>query len=250
MAIKLPARKYYTFKELKERFQCSKQDLRRLVEEEEITPSFYLCSAQYKGSQLEVGLGPFRDAEFSLSNMTPPCCEYLEGFYFLVAPDRWPASGLVFDYVSTKASGHQTGDIWFYLPTVITLDDVLKAGVVMADELARFEVICKKMETSKLRGVVQGLIANESEKDTKPNKRSRTHHIAHAIEAAKKRCTDPCDAGAVWAELVSFALAKSNGFIGKTDKGVHYLDANDESKEFSKRQLTAYLAGSNLNRKR
>ena len=80
--------------------------------------------------------------------------------------------------------------------------------------------------------------------------RKRTHHLAHAIEDAKKRCSDLTDTGGVWAALASMARAKSHGLIGVTPKGIQYLDANDEPKEFSKKQLTAYLMGSNLNRKR
>lgn len=81
-----------------------------------------------------------------------------------------------------------------------------------------------------------------------PVSRKRKHHIHHAINVAKRRSSDFDDPGSVWAELTNMAKEKSHALIGVTAKGVQYLDANDEPKEFSKKQLTAYLKGSNLKR--
>ncbi|OYT93556.1 MAG: hypothetical protein CFE43_02175 [Burkholderiales bacterium PBB3] len=80
--------------------------------------------------------------------------------------------------------------------------------------------------------------------------RKRKHHIHHAINVAKKRSSDLNDSGSVWAELTSMAKQKSHALLGVTTKGIQYLDANDEPKEFSKKQLTVYLEGSNLQRNR
>lgn len=80
--------------------------------------------------------------------------------------------------------------------------------------------------------------------------RKRKHHIHHAINVAKRRSSDLNDSGSVWAELTIMAKDKSHALLGVTPKGIQYLDANDQPKEFSEKQLVAYLEGTNLNRKR
>ena len=104
----------------------------------------------------------------------------------------------------------------------------------------------------KLLPVISSWHPDTQSKDTATThqNRKRTHHLANAITSAEKHCADPTNTGSVWVALSNMARAKSHGLIGVTNKGIQYLDANDEPKEFSKRQLTAYLTGSNLNRKR
>lgn len=80
--------------------------------------------------------------------------------------------------------------------------------------------------------------------------RRRKHHLEHAFKHAANRCSDSTDIGSVWATLVDMAKAKSHGMFGATENGIQYLDTNDAPRNFSKKQLKAYIEGSNLNRKR
>jgi hypothetical protein len=83
-----------------------------------------------------------------------------------------------------------------------------------------------------------------------PKPRKRKHYLDSVIKVAKNQCLDPEDVGLVWLALGEMVKEKSHGLLGITDKGIQYTDSEDRTKEFSKKQLTAYLKESNLKRKR
>ena len=70
--------------------------------------------------------------------------------------------------------------------------------------------------------------------------RKRTHHLSHAIEAAKKRCSDSTETGGVWAALVDMARLNSHGLRGVTPKGMWWSNLKRHNDRLSKvkRQLT------------
>ena len=147
MAIELPPKKYYSFTELAERFQCEVQDLLHLVIERQITPSFYLAGGRYQELQInkdedEDGIHLFPSAVLNSDasdDMDEECYQGLHGFHYLVWMLRTGGSECVFNYVSKSAEYPDEGDIVYRIPRQLDLQDVLKDGVFMADELVRFE---------------------------------------------------------------------------------------------------------------
>lgn len=151
MAIELPAKKYYTFPQLAERLQCSEQDLRHLVIEREITPSFHLECQNYADHQIESDedldgrhLFPFPVFNWDSKADDPGEWTKLAGFHYLIFPSRTSANNCVFTYFSKTSYGHDVGEICYALDETLGIDFVLKHGVVMKDELARFEALHNK----------------------------------------------------------------------------------------------------------
>jgi hypothetical protein len=68
-----------------------------------------------------------------------PQVSYSQGFFHLVLGRQTSASDCEFQFVSTKPSGLDIGDLVFKLDTPILMSEVLKDCVVMATELARFK---------------------------------------------------------------------------------------------------------------
>jgi hypothetical protein len=149
MEIELPAKKYYTFLELAARLQCSELDLRHLVIEKQIMPSIYLPSGIYSECQIRC------DEVQGVSNCWAfPIEEYgeeeadskvirtkLRGFHFLIFPVQISANNCEFHFASETMLWHDDSEICYGLEESCDLDNVIKNGVVMAIELARFEAL-------------------------------------------------------------------------------------------------------------
>ena len=87
-------------------------------------------------------------------------------------------------------------------------------------------------------------------------RRQRIHYLHRFIVLAQDNSTAPLDMTAVMMELQKIADEMATGperghpFLGATSGGVHYQKDDQELLEFTKRQLTDYLMGKNLNRSR
>lgn len=86
--------------------------------------------------------------------------------------------------------------------------------------------------------------------------RKFNHYLHKFIMQAQSSCTDKNDMTEVMMELQKIADAMVNGtnhgkpFVGSTAGGVKYKNEDLDPTEFNKKQLTAYLRGSNLKKKR
>ena len=151
MAIELPAKKYYTFPQLAAHLQCSEQDLRHLVIEREITPSFHLECQMYADYQIDAdedhdGRHLFPSPVLNWESKADDLGDWtkLAGFHYLIFPRRTSANNCVFTFFSKTSHGHDVGEICYALDETLGIDFVLQHGVVMKDELARFEALHNK----------------------------------------------------------------------------------------------------------
>ena len=77
--------------------------------------------------------------------------------------------------------------------------------------------------------------------------RKRKHYLHDLFMAEQSKCSGSND---LWARLLALAKIGSSQLIGVTEKGFQYLDVNDTQQEYSKKQLDAYMKGTNLTRQR
>lgn len=77
--------------------------------------------------------------------------------------------------------------------------------------------------------------------------RKRKHYLHDLFMDEQSKCSGSND---LWGRLLALAKTGSSQLIGVTEKGLQYLDANGDPQEFSKKQLDAYMKGSNLTRQR
>lgn len=75
--------------------------------------------------------------------------------------------------------------------------------------------------------------------------RKRKHYLHDFFMVEQSKCSGSSD---LWPRLVALARSGTSQLIGATEKGIQYLDAKDEQKELSKKQLDAYMKGTNLTR--
>ena len=150
MAIELP-KKYHSLKELATRFQCSEQDVSHLVIEGQITPSFYLDGGYHLDFQVNKDVD-FDGIQYFLSPLDfpgiksdePQSRTWLSGFHYLVWMQRKGVAECEFSYAAKSSDCFDEGDIVYGIERSLCLKDVLRDGVVMADELARFEALYNK----------------------------------------------------------------------------------------------------------
>lgn len=79
-------------------------------------------------------------------------------------------------------------------------------------------------------------------------KRRRKHYLHDLFMSEYGKCAGTGDWGALWARLLAIAKApgKNSQLIGVTEKGLQFNNAQDGPREFSKKQLIAYMTGTNL----
>jgi len=69
------------------------------------------------------------------------------------------------------------------------------------------------------------------------SRKKRRDLLTPLIEAAQRDCEDPYDAPAVWTALVNFAEQGKKPFLGVTDDGLKWQDANDATVFFTLKNL-------------
>jgi len=139
--------KYYSFKELEARWDCTSDDLFRYVIDGELVPSIYMPGGAYLSNRFTPC--NYEDADSScLSSQrhgykkgkgNTQTRELLKGFYYLILPIRSGTYDCNFSYFAATRLSHDEGDFCYSLEQPLGIDDVLRSGVVMADEVARVE---------------------------------------------------------------------------------------------------------------
>lgn len=155
MAFKLPAKTYLSLHDLVTRWECTENDVRDLIVRGELRPSyiinhvakkvrFYLSSEDVGTYWQSKTVGTYED-----DDGTPrPKLYTTEGAYYLLHPDVTSALNCNFWYFSQDrehVKGEEDINICFMLTRRgewehgVTLDMVFKNGMVMLEELMRFE---------------------------------------------------------------------------------------------------------------
>jgi hypothetical protein len=156
MAIKLPEPKYYTFPELVRRWERDENYLRRLILERVLIPS-YVINEFARVVKFEFSCPDL--PEYESGYWIPEFVKYdvlhgeleevgsaklveADGFYYLLHPWQTTSLNCTFVYFSAD-KGHQkdSGETCLMLngQKPLSLDDVMRNGCVMADEVHRLE---------------------------------------------------------------------------------------------------------------
>ena len=165
MAIKLPEKTWFTFHELMERWQCTENDIRRLVIEQSLIPSI---RTGQKMTYPDWKLAPSGDFEPSgrLGENSPLgyAIEFtvLNHWLYLRKPLRISTFDCQFrlatfrrDDPEPKNEYEVTGEgmLWSWIPEVMTLNDVIESAAFLLEEVARFETHHTKQDQQKISEV-------------------------------------------------------------------------------------------------
>lgn len=141
MAIKIPARSYLTFSELKERWQCTENDLRYAVISGEIKPCVRLVGEHENIQWVKAYAGTCErksthDGSFILSHEP-------KGWVYLQEPCQTGPFDCRFDLASDERDQDKTDewvlDSWYALQSPMTLDVVISTAVFLLTEVASYE---------------------------------------------------------------------------------------------------------------
>lgn len=156
MAIKLPKRNFVTFPEVCERWQCSENDIRELIIEEQLKPSFFLGNQSgyfidFKYDDTIFGSRIVKKLRFEPEHQLVPNRD----LFYLRDPRRVGALDCDFRFCSwspdsAKTESNDPDELtsnsqveWCLLDNRISLEEVLSSGVVTNIEIARFEAKLK-----------------------------------------------------------------------------------------------------------
>ena len=149
MAIIIPARKYLTYGELRERWQCSDNDLRYLIVAEELKPSvkafksFTIPSWSFDDDVFDevIAEGEQYDGQNGCAIEVKP-----SGWLFLQDPKQTGPLACEFFLVSHERNPDKPTEpwgtplaLWFWLPYPMTIDLIVNEAVFMMDEVCRYE---------------------------------------------------------------------------------------------------------------
>lgn len=145
--MKFIEKKYYTFKELEARWECTTTDLIQSVIDGELVPSFHVPSGSYLLNQFlpcdpqdpDSTCLPRQMNDPRIGDVNNEVREWVSGFHYLIVPNRVGGVDGSFSYFSTSPVGHDIGDICYSFEQPIGIEDVLRSGTVMAAEVARVE---------------------------------------------------------------------------------------------------------------
>lgn len=170
MAIKLPTRNYFTFPELMRRWECEENDIRHLILNGDLKPSYVInhvanvvrfLESEDENGQYWLPDQVENDVEHE-SEEDREAFKYkmvsTEGFYYLLYPDQTASLECNFIFFSKDRNhlrGFETTCLMHTFgraqPNPISLTDVMKNGAVMMSEIALFE-----SDAPKLQGVCNG----------------------------------------------------------------------------------------------
>jgi len=142
-----PAKKYFTFEELVVRWDRTSNDLVQLVIDGEMVPSLYIPSGGYLLNQFVPIDIEDADSTCSPSPLHDPSIDELDnevrgwvtGFRYLILPQRTDSHDCDFHYFAAAPLDRDHGALCYSLEHRVGIADVLKSGMVMADEVARVE---------------------------------------------------------------------------------------------------------------
>lgn len=156
MAIRLPPRNYLTLPELAARWSCSENDLKELIVSGLLKPSYIInhVAKRVRFHQESSDTGPYWCPEpvetyvLDDDGKTYDRLSNTEGAYYLLHPDETSALDCTFHYFShdrDHVQGPDDQNICFMVTMKdgeyrsITLEMVFKKGMVMLEEVIRFE---------------------------------------------------------------------------------------------------------------
>lgn len=143
----LTKKRHYTFDQVANILECSVEDLRYYVVEGELSPSLYLYGKELMEYVMLPGEHYEADGHVEPSEVISTDrrkqgvqqASYPLGFFHLVLGRQTSAFEREFQFVATKPSGFDIGDLVFELQSPIGLDEVFETCVVMRTELDRFK---------------------------------------------------------------------------------------------------------------
>ena len=149
MAIIIPIRKYLTYGELRERWQCSDNDLRYVIVTEELKPSvkafenLTIPSWSFDDDDIEkvIPEGEMENAQNGYTLQVRP-----NGWLFLQDPKQTGPLACEFRLATHERNPDKPKEVWdipfaswFWLPYPMTIDVLINEAVFMIDEVCRYE---------------------------------------------------------------------------------------------------------------
>jgi hypothetical protein len=154
MAANIPKRKYFTFEELAERWNCKQNDLREAISSGDLIPSAYFAQGKLQAALWVEDYDEERD-EICDFLEPPPCnCESENldnpaGFYYLRLTQVRGPFYCTFAAACTSATATSTDktEAWYtFTAEKLSLADVEALGVFMHTEIARHEELAESAE--------------------------------------------------------------------------------------------------------
>lgn len=158
MAIKLPEKNYFTVPELMRRWECNEGDIRHLVANGDLKPSYVINDVAsvvtFVEAKDDAGLywetcSPKRyveDDEEGSTILDDDPTEFTDGFYYLLFPEQSGADDCRFIYFSKSRSVEKGPDTTCFMlrprrtnPNTISMADIVKNGAFFFDEVVDFE---------------------------------------------------------------------------------------------------------------
>lgn len=146
MKLDLSRKRHFSFEQAANQFQCALEDLIYYVIEGKLSPSVYISGKPLQPYLMVAGedydttghvipeeLTDLNETEYGGSQVT-----YARGFYYLVLGNQISASECEFDFLASKATGFDLGDIVFKIERPIAFAEIFDQCVLMATELSRF----------------------------------------------------------------------------------------------------------------
>ncbi|TAK90272.1 MAG: hypothetical protein EPO06_09840 [Burkholderiaceae bacterium] len=146
MTIKLPERRYFNFEELISRWRCEVADIRHLLIDGKLTASVFIDPEEL-GYVEAMWDWEHEDAYYCIYDDIEESHEHTrihKGFYHLALPHQTTPFDCLFSYITDTLNWQTTPweepkGKWWRLVSWLTLDEVVKNGVVMFSEVSRFE---------------------------------------------------------------------------------------------------------------
>ncbi len=170
MTLDLSRKRRYTLAQTASLLQCAIEDLRYYVIEGELSPSIFVTGKPLRTYLMVAGehyetTGQVIPEELPSNNENEygvPQVSYQRGFFYLILGSQISGSDCQFQFVATKPSGFDLGDIVFKLDTPIGITEIFDTCEVMATELDRF----KAMMSGNVNDLMGEKILTTSERNT------------------------------------------------------------------------------------
>ena len=142
MKIHIPQPEFLTAKQVMARFECAEDDVRRLILEGRLRPSYRVDDLPCRAVSFEVEVDGHQEFFLRLYDVNCPGGEKLSGFYFLRDVIWTEAHEGRFNLMSEKRDtpkDGQSGQPWLLLDSPLSLSRVLEKGAFLVSEIQLFE---------------------------------------------------------------------------------------------------------------
>ena len=149
MTLDLSRKRRHTFAQTASLLQCNIEDLHYYVIEGELSPSIFISGKPLRTYLMVAGehyetTGQVIPEELTSNNENDfgvPQIFYQRGFFHLILGRQISATDCEFQFVATKPSDFDLGDVVFKLDAPIRIAEISSTCEVMATELNRFKVM-------------------------------------------------------------------------------------------------------------